>query len=140
MCYVLTTRRTTECYSDVFRFIESNIFKLEANEFMTDFEGGLRKSIEEQYPRANLRGCWFHFCEAVRRNAKRFGLSALFKDDIEAKLIFKSLLCIPLLPENLIIDGYNQIKKRAFENNLVRPLQKLFNYFESYWLNTQVNE
>lgn len=107
---------------------------MEPSEFMTDFEAGLRKSIKEIYPKSKLRGCWLHFCKAVRQNAIRFGLYALLKNSSEAKFIFKSLLCLPLLPESLIMDGYKLIKQRALENGLMGQMRKFFAYFESYWL------
>lgn len=107
---------------------------MEPTEFMTDFEAGLRKSIKEIYPKSKLRGCWFHSCKAVRQNAIRLGLYALLKNNSEAKFIFKSLLCLPFLPENLIMDGYKLIKQRAMENGLMCHMRKFFAYFESYWL------
>lgn len=132
------TRRTSECYLDVFNLIESKLFKLEPTELMTDFEGGLRKAIEQKYPTARLRGCWYHFCAALRRNAIRLGLFALMKEDADARFIMKSLMCLPLLPEDRILEGFALIKKLASKNNLGSKFKQYFAYFESYWL-VQVN-
>lgn len=128
------TRRTAQCYIDVFNLIENKVLKLNPTEFMTDFEGGLRKAIENLYPHAALRGCWFHFCQALRKNALRFGLNSLLKEEPEAKLILKALMCLPLLPENRILEGYWHIKHSAVENGFMHAFRKFFNYFESYWI------
>lgn len=134
LCYVLMTSRSAKCYEDVFNFIENNILKLDPVELMTDFEAGLRKAIEKIYPHAILRGCWFHLCQALRRNAIRFGLSALLNEYPEARFILKALMSLPLLPNNRILEGYRLIKKIAVENELMGSFRHFFNYFESYWL------
>lgn len=128
------TSRTSECYLDVFDFIESRLFKLQPTEVMTDFEGGLRKAIEQKYPNARLRGCWFHFVAALDRNALRLGLRRLLKKDLVAKFILRSLMNLPLLPEDRIVEGYAHIKTIAAKNNLGRAFKRYFAYFESYWL------
>lgn len=128
------TRKTCECYSDVLDFIENQLFNLNPIEFMTDFEGGLRKAIEQKYPNARLRGCWFHFCAALDRNALRLGLYPLLKRDPFARFILKSLKNLPLLPEDRFVEGYAHIKTVAAENNLTRSFKQYFAYFEFYWL------
>lgn len=128
------TNRTTECYIDVFNFIETKILKLGPNLFMTDFEGGLRKALAICFPNAALKGCWFHYTQALRKNAIRFGLSALLKENSIAKQILRSLMCLPLLPPNKILEGYQCIKQCAADNRLMGKFRRFFGYFESYWL------
>lgn len=133
-CYVLMTHKTTECYVDVLNYIENNVLKLEPREFITDFEGGMRKAIEICYPAAVLRGCWFHFCAALRKKAIELGLKAILKCNAEARLIRSMLMCLPLLPAESILDGYDYIIERAKNGKLLSKFSKLFKYFHSYWL------
>lgn len=133
-CYVLMTKRTTACYLDVLNFIEDRLFKLQPTEVMTDFEPPMRKSIEIKYPDAKLRGCWYHYCAALYKKALKLGLSSLLKTSSGAKFIMKSLMNLPLLPENRILEGYQCIKKLATRKQLKRAFKQYFAYFESYWL------
>lgn len=71
--YILMSNRLTECYSAVFNFIETNVFKLEPTEFITDFEPSMRKAINTVYPGIALRGCWFHYCRAIKKMAIKLG-------------------------------------------------------------------
>lgn len=138
-CYVLMTRKTCNSYCEVFDFIENKLFHLHPSAFMTDFEWGLRNAIEKKYPQAQLRGCWYHFCSALRKNALKHGLFSILKKNPNAKYVLKCLMCLPLLPDNCIQEGYIYIKSIVAKNNLVTPFSQYLNYVESYWLNLQVN-
>lgn len=56
------SNKTANLYRKVFQYIEINVFELRPSRFMTDFEAGLRKAINECYP-----GVPLHFCAVVRR-------------------------------------------------------------------------
>lgn len=128
------TRRTYESYAAIFNYIETHIFALEPNSFITDYEAGLRKAIRRRYPNANLHGCWYHFCAAIRKKYAKLGLFGLCKQDAEANLTKNSLMSLPLLPNDRLEEGFNYIKERAEQHGHAKQFQKLFNYFESYWL------
>lgn len=128
------TRKTAQCYSALFDFIEERLFELKPKEFMTDFEAGMRMAIKKHWPNITLRGCWFHFCRAIRRKCGNLGLFKLIKSNADAKAIQSSLMNLPLLPANRIIEGYNSAKEFAKKKKLLKKFQALFTYFEGYWL------
>lgn len=99
------SKRSKECYSAVFDYIEDNIFKLEPDEFITDFECGMRSAINKCYPNAVLRGCWFHYCQSIRKNMLRFGLYSLLKTNYRARFIKKAIMSLPLLPADKFQEG-----------------------------------
>lgn len=127
------TNRTNECYSAVFKYIEDNIFKLEPDEIITDFEAGMRLSIRNCFPRAILRGCWYHYCAKIREKFSKLGLSSLLKNNENAKLIKYELMNLPLLPSAYFMDGYNHIRQFTRSCGLAAKLGKMFEYFE-YWI------
>lgn len=61
------TNKTTKAYSEVFKYIDKNIFKLKPNLIMTDFEKGMRKAINRFFTKVKLHGCWFHYDQAIQR-------------------------------------------------------------------------
>lgn len=128
------TRKTADCYSAVFKYIEETIkFELKPAEFMTDFEDGMRLAIKKRWPKSVVRGCWFHLCRAVKKRARKLRLNKIKSK--YAKMIRKMLMCIPLLPTDDIDEGYRGIKKFAKKHRLSKRFAPLFNYFERYWLN-----
>lgn len=48
------------------------------------------------------------------------------------------LMSIPLLPADRIEEGFRAIISFAKQKRLFKRLEKLFNYFERYWINNQV--
>lgn len=128
------SNRKTECYEDVFRFIEEKVFKLEPAEFITDFELAMRKAISKCFKGTTLRGCWFHYCTALRKNALRLGMDSLFKKSSTARLIYHQLMSLPLLPPDEILRGHDYVIKKAKSEGLYEQFRALFKYFSSQWL------
>lgn len=126
--------KSAELYKEVFDFIEKKLFQLKPAMFMTDFEAGLRKAINEFYPMAILHGCWYHFCAAVRRKCMSFNMYRLISKVPNAKIIYRMILSLPLLPPESILNGYNIVKQVATEKKLSKEFKKIFEYFEQYWL------
>lgn len=129
------TRKTALSYKRVFEFIEENIFALKPNQIITDFEGGMRKAIKILYPDVILRGCWFHYTQAINKKCRKLGLSRILNSNEKAKLLKTQLLHIPLLPVDNIERCFFTIKRTAMKDGIVwKHLARLFIYFENYWL------
>lgn len=127
------TSRSNECYTAVFKYIEQHIFELKPDEIITDFEAGLRIAVNQYYPRAILRGCWYHYCAKIREKFSKLGLSTLIKNNPFARLIKYELMNLPLLPAEYFSQGYSHIQRLARNHNLEGQLRKIFEYFD-YWI------
>lgn len=130
--------KTTVCYESIFKFIETNVFKLEPGEFVTDFELGMRAAINKCYPTVPLRGCWYHYCAALRKKLLKLGLHDLLKSNALARIIKIELMSLPLLPAEYFKEGYEYIKTSAKTWKLSASFKEMFAYFENYWF-AQVN-
>lgn len=128
------TRKTAEAYHAVFKYIEDNLIKLQPAEMMTDYEEGLRLAIKNCWPNTRIRGCLWHYERAIDKKCKSLGMTKFFKKNKHAKKVKAMLSHLPLLPENLLIEGYQSIKKFARNNRVDRRFARVFSYFESYWL------
>jgi len=93
-------KRTKEAYTHLFRYIDENIFKFEPAGFMSDFEVALQNSLRDVFPSATTYGCWFHFCQAIRRMVvKKFPkLAERVREDRHASKLYHKILSLPLLP------------------------------------------
>lgn len=128
------SNKHTETYIAIFKYIEDNVFAMQPSSFMTDFENGLRKAVVTCYPHVRLRGCWYHYCAAIRRKSMSHNLRGLIKENDKAIFIHRQMLSIPLLPSESIEDGYNIVKQNAVDYNLQKGFEPIFEYFEKYWL------
>lgn len=134
------SNKKQQTYQHVFQFINANLLQLRPQTIMTDFERALRNSLAKVFPGVRLKGCWFHFCQAVRRKlSKMSDLAKQVKTTPEAKRIFQKLLVLPLLPPCEIENGFNICKHEAYSNiklssKLGNIFEKFFDYFQRQWI------
>ncbi|XP_061188126.1 uncharacterized protein LOC133196226 [Saccostrea echinata] len=66
--------------------------------FVVDFEKGAWKAIREEFPNTLIKGCAFHFGQAVWRKVQELGLRTTYtKRGAEYRYI-RSLMALPFLP------------------------------------------
>lgn len=81
-----------------------------------------------------ILGCWFHFCQAVRRKlAKLTPLFEKVKSDEKYKHIFRRFQCLPLIPLDLVQDTFKKlcIEVLKLDKELFSPF---INYFHNEWM------
>ncbi|XP_017471276.1 PREDICTED: uncharacterized protein LOC108362698 [Rhagoletis zephyria] len=129
------SNKSLNAYIHVLQYIQSNIFDMKPTTFTTDFEYGLRKALSQIYPQTKLKTCWFHFTQAVRRNASKLPnfMSKLNKDN-DAKKLFRKFLILPLLKPDDILIGYQNLKNQALSYNLNSIFEQFIAYFERQWI------
>jgi len=55
--------------------------KLNPSFVMSDFEMAILAVMSSSFPNARVRGCWFHFCQAIYKYAQKLGLKALLNNN-----------------------------------------------------------
>lgn len=108
--------------------------ELECAIFMSDYETALRNAFSSVVPNAKMSACFFHFCQACKRNAVKLpNMVKMIRTNPVAETIYYKLLCLPLLPANLIMPAFNMLKSEAYDldKNVFEPF---FKYYENQWL------
>lgn len=129
------TRKTTKAYVALFRFIEANVCQLNPDKFMSDYEKALRRALKRVYRGVVVSGCWFHYCQALRRKSRSIAdfLKKIKANDVAAD-IFKKYLALPLVPRESIVEAHRIIKSEA------AAFGDTFAVFEAYfdleWMRT----
>lgn len=133
-------KKSMKCYKHFFNYVNTNVFNLDGAVFITDYEAGLRKAIKTEFPNSKLYGCWFHFCQAVRRQitTKQKELAAYIRQNKKASLEYHKLLTLPLLPADHILGSFQTIKHDIEDFDHHFKFMSFLEYFERQWL-TKVN-
>lgn len=132
--YVLMDKRTETAYRAVFRYINENIQPLDCEYMMTDYERAMRNAIQQVLPDIQLFGCHFHFAQAMKRNARKYpGMLNTLKCEDDAKKIYRTLLCLPLLPANAITDVFNATAVEALQK-YPNKFNGFLRYIKRQWL------
>lgn len=61
-------------------------------------------------------------------------MGKLLNKNKEARLIKRMIMNIPLLPVDMIKEGYSKVKEYATQKKMFQNFEEIFTYFENYWL------
>lgn len=130
LAYILMKKKNFRSY-DTFAKLKT-LLTANITEIMADYEAGTRKALLKNFANARLAGCFFHYCQAIRKNAKRFGLSK----DVKFEQAIKEVSALALLPENYIADGFKEINDRFTKS--VR-WDRFLEYWNRQWLKAYIS-
>lgn len=126
------TNKSQAAYTHLFQTIEKS-FSLRPIFISTDYEKGLRNALNNQYPAAELVGCWFHYSQAILRKAKKIkGLLQFLKLDENAKALFRKFKNLPLIREDKILIAFTMFKSEA--QRFGSRFTSFIAYFEEEWI------
>lgn len=127
------TNRTTEAYKSVFNYVHQNVLPLDSKAIITDFERALRNAIREVVPLTKMLGCWFHHCQALRRQVASISeLFELIRDNKDARILYRKFQCLALLPASKIKISFDAL---AFEALSKFPqFEKFVRYYDNQWI------
>ncbi|XP_018798277.1 PREDICTED: uncharacterized protein LOC108974720 [Bactrocera latifrons] len=123
-------------YGDIFSYINENVFELSAKSFLTDFEVILQMAIRNKLTVGKIYGCWFHYCQAIRRNIsyKWKQLASSIRNNQNASTIYHKILALPLLPATQISAAFGNIKEELVNTNMQELFTPFITYYEKQWL------
>lgn len=139
--FALMSSRSTSSYNALFEHIGAFIFDLEPSTFMCDYETAMRNSISKIYPNARVSGCYFHFTQAVRRKCRsvKKKFNKVLADNSDVLNIYRKLLLLPLLPQNMISDAFDGLVNASKELKCFDYLKPIITYYKKQWISKTVN-
>lgn len=129
--YVLMSNKTAESYEIMLNIIKSQIPGFNPAHFMTDYEAASMKAIQNVFPQANIKGCFYHFARALWRKAKEYKIT---KQQSSKRIVALST-ALPFLPSNSVKEGWEYIDNDILNELFDCPgLVKFKQYMEQHWL------
>lgn len=127
------TRKSQPLYIEIFRrvvFLAGNMQNIE--HIYCDYECALRNAARDIF--GNVRGCFFHFAQAIMRKSKSVGLQRPIQAIGAVKNWMRHLVALALLPPNLILNGFMSIRQSQYEGLEANMRRQVEEYFENYWI------
>lgn len=130
------TKRTTQAYFEALSYVHQNLIPLNGSGFIIDFEAAMRSALLKLIPAANVIGCWFHFCQCLRR--KMASLNKLYdaiRNDTSGAMrdMFRRYQCLALLPAEQIEPVFMKLSEDALK--LSENFAEFIDYFHKEWIN-----
>lgn len=133
VAFILMTHRKKILYYKIFKYLRDH-FDFYPHRVMSDYERGMRTAISKVWNNAILSGCHFHYKQAIRRKLISYGLKKIIETNIHARNTLKFFMALPLLPQNQIMKGFEEIIDYQRKHSLTRKLISFNKYFVKTWL------
>lgn len=125
--HVLMKKREKSDYDEMFSLLKNKIDFSSIKLIHSDFEVGLQKSLSENFIDAKIAGCFFHYCQALKRYIKK-----LYIENTSTKLLFEIFKNFPFINE-----FNNKIIFEALVNEKVPKLNFFLAYYQKTWLDNK---
>ena len=116
--------RTSSLYKTVFSTIEHlanclgfTIFRREV-EFHCDFEKAVIGTMKDKFPQVMIRGCYFHFKQAIMKKVKSLGASDYYDNYQPFRNFVHRVSTLPLLPPSFVNSNVLSILYRTFQQEV----------------------
>lgn len=144
LAWALLPNKTRDTYVELFNALRSAFVGTFGDvggrrTFLTDFEAAAIKAIQEVFPQAVLKGCTFHFRQAVLRRVGTEGLRPHYEDKENDNVVrdwIRMLLSLTVLPEFAVPLAWQWLQHppSTAVPELDAKMVALSRYFERTWI------
>lgn len=132
--YALLPNRKEATYKRFFEIILSKVEKFSPRKIHIDFEKAAINALCSVFPKSDIKGCNFHYNQALWRKIQELQLVREYKDNEEIRKHLLRCAALAHLPKNLISDAWLEIMEIA-PNNL--KVVRFNDYFVEQWLDNE---
>lgn len=136
LTFALMSGKSTSDYVSV---LEKVILHLQPNlavvSVVLDFEASLWAALRQTLPNVQLRGCHFHWTQAIWRKVQELGLAVSYQKDAKTQKFIRRLFCLPFLPAEHIKPVFDTILALDCPATpMPTPLRQLLDYMNNTWI------
>ena len=132
LCFALMSRKKKHDYVAVINAIIACMPHTPVvEEIIVDFEKAVWGALRMCLPVVSVRGCWFHWAQAVYRRIKKYGLRNAYMHQIYIRAYVRELMALPNLPASHIEPAFLEMKVRCPNDD---RLHALLEYMQKTWI------
>ncbi|XP_025997504.1 uncharacterized protein LOC105203516 [Solenopsis invicta] len=107
--FILCEKRTYALYQVIWEKILEFVPELKSNVkfIMSDYEKAANKVLQKCFPEASIKGCWFHYNQAVVRKWRQLGLKH------SPNKLLTMVMSVPLVPHTLFEECFTILQNVA---------------------------
>ena len=143
--YALLPDKKTRTYMDLLKIVKEQIMQAweldwHPSVFHIDFELGMKKAIQEVLPDSQIRGCYFHYSQAIIKRVNDLRLMPNYMVlNSPARKIIRTMTILPLLPLDKIDQAFDLMRTLAinsydFDTGAYRKMSEFLAYMTRTWV------
>ena len=98
LLFVLMSRRCKDDYCSILNYLKEKLPEMSLDAVVMDFEAAVWGAVRSFFPATTLRGCSFHWGQAVWRRIQDDGLGPTYRRKKKIFKFLREILCLPFLP------------------------------------------
>lgn len=124
VCVALLPQKNHETYSRFFHLLlEVAVrygFRFDPRIVCIDFESAVIATITEMFPNARIRGCLFHYSQAIWRKVQNLGLSGRYTVDDAFNRLVRRAAALPLVPREQVDEVWLEAMNEVIDEDATR--------------------
>ncbi|XP_052778138.1 uncharacterized protein LOC128215495 [Mya arenaria] len=120
----------------VFQAIVRLLPSTQVQTFVTDFEAGIWQGLRSVFNDPDIRGCAFHFGQALWRKAQECGLQTAYSTRDAVYRLMRKVFALPLLPAGDIPAAFRKIEEKMDAND--ERMVSFLQYVSSTWIQNEM--
>lgn len=137
LAFVLMSRRMKDDYMSVLNYLQGILINSSVQCVVMDFEAAVWGAFRSVFPGVILRGCSFHWGQAVWRKIQDLGLAPTYREKRSTHKFLRELMCLPFLPFEHIPPVFKEFFD-LLEPHHPQALHLLLQYIEETWIDGPV--
>ena len=141
LLFCLMSRRTKKDYKAVFRTVQALINEEGygdpvVQQVVTDFEKAIWQGVRATFRAVEVRGCAFHWAQAVWRKIQDLGLATAYREHQDVGPFLRKVFGLPFLPREHIPATFDHLSTLA-RNSECHQIVQLLDYVDDTWLRSE---
>ena len=137
LMFVLMSRRTKQDYVKVLEYIRDLLPSACVTSVVMDFEAGVWGAFREVYNGIKIRGCVFHWTQAIWKQIQDKGLAPTYRKRKNTAKFLRELMCLPFLPAEQISITFQDFQDLVLPDH-PPAIQELLDYVDRNWINGHI--
>ena len=140
LVFALMSGKSTDDYIAVLRHVLEHLqTPLAVVTVVLDFEAALWSALRQVFPGVSIKGCHFHWTQAIWRKVQDVHLAKSYMQDSKTQKFIRRLFCLPFLPQEQICAYFATIMALGTPTiPLPQELRQLLNYIDNTWIHSAI--
>ena len=140
LVFALMSGKSTDDYVAVLRHVVEHLHApLAVVTVVLDFEAALWSALRQVLPEVSIKGCHFHWTQAIWRKVQDVNLAMPYMQDSKTQKFIRRLFCLPFLPQEQMCAYFATIMALGTPTSpLPEAFRQLLNYIDNTWIHSAI--